>query len=212
VRRIENEGALLMAALGLRLHEAMRTAGLSAEALAITSGVEPDVVEALAAGDGDPRTDLATILRLGEALDIEGGTLIEGVTWDPPVDGRRGRYVVVDPGGMPAIDQKAIDASMPMHLDRKYEIATITRISGALKARPRDLLRGLEDLTETDRELSTGGRVTTYLLAAAAISAAVLSRNLFCILVAVIATGLLILVEVATLLVKAVTRRSRPGG
>jgi hypothetical protein len=133
-----------MAALGLTLRGEMATAGISAEYLATSSGVDRETVEAIVAGDGDPEIGLEIVVRLGAALDLESGTLLEGVAWVRPEDGRRGHYVVTDPVGMPAIDQEAIDASMPRHLNREFEIAAITRLAGALKIRPADLLRGAE--------------------------------------------------------------------
>lgn len=133
-----------MAALGLTLRREMATAGVSPEDLATKSGVEREIVEAIVAGDGDPETSLETVVRLGAALDLESGTLLEGVAWARPENGRRGHYVVTDPIGMPAIDQEAVEASMPRRLDPKFEIAKITRLAGALKIRPADLLRGAE--------------------------------------------------------------------
>ena len=61
-----------------------------------------------------------------------------------PEDGRRGHYLVTDPVGMPAIDQEPVEASMPRYLDPKFEIATMTRLAGALKIRPAELLSGAE--------------------------------------------------------------------
>jgi transcriptional regulator with XRE-family HTH domain len=133
-----------MAALGLTLRRAMRTAGMSPEDLAATSGVDREVVDAIVAGEGDPKTSLETLVRLGAALDLESGTLLEGVEWIRPEDGRRGHYLLTDPAGMPAIDQEAVDASMPRYLDRKFEIATMIRLAGALKIRPAELLSGAE--------------------------------------------------------------------
>ena len=133
-----------MAALGLTLRREMATAGVSPEDLATESGVKRKTVEEIVAGDGDPKTGLEIVVRLGAALDLEPGTLLEGVAWARPESGRRGHYVVTDPVGMPAIDQEAVDASMPRRLNAEFEIATIARLAGALKIRPADLLRGAE--------------------------------------------------------------------
>jgi hypothetical protein len=133
-----------MAALGLTLRGAMRMAGMSAEDLATGSGVHGKIVGAIVEGDGDPRISLEIVVRLGAALDLESGTLLEGVEWVPRGEGRRGHYVVTDPVGMPVIDQEAVDASMPRYLNPKFEIATMTRLAGALKTRPAELLRGAE--------------------------------------------------------------------
>ena len=100
--RVANEGSLLMAALGLELRREMRTAEMSADDFTHPSGVDREIIEAMAAGGGDPEMALATVVRLEAALDIDPVLLLEGVTWVPPRESRRGHYVVADPVSIPA--------------------------------------------------------------------------------------------------------------
>jgi hypothetical protein len=137
-----------MAALGLELRREMRTAEMSAEDLTRASGVDREIIEAMAVGDGDPEMALATVVRLEAALYIDPGLLLEGVTWVPPRDSRRGHYVVADSVSIPGIDHDAVAASMPKYLDRKCEIATMIRVAASLNARPRDLLRGTAEIVQ----------------------------------------------------------------
>jgi transcriptional regulator with XRE-family HTH domain len=70
--------------------------GLSAEALAERSQVDPGEIEAIFRGDVEARA--GTIYRLAGALGVEPEELFDGVAWVPPRDGGPG-YVVEKPDG-----------------------------------------------------------------------------------------------------------------
>jgi transcriptional regulator with XRE-family HTH domain len=69
-----------------------RSKGISVEALAERSTVDPRELDEILRGDREP--GYATIALLAGALGVEPGELFAGITWIPPEEGGEGRFEV----------------------------------------------------------------------------------------------------------------------